>query len=702
MSASTRLYFSMALALMVLCATLSATAQDAAPEASPEETATQSSTADLPFVRPVPFSVILTEFKTQTGISIQTHGKMPNEAALAGDGMTVEQVLNSLASAHNLKWVRTPEGEYHLWSAEAYTEQYLPRLTEQKIFTPRNITAQYLKENIEKAKILTPGVGSISIDPRTNQLVVIDLPEVLAKVQDINDLIDVPLFTRVFYIRYAPIDTVVGKIERFKSEAGTIEVDLPGRLIIVEDTIQNIERMEDLIELLDKQQKRIIYNLNSLDLADTETNNLKTYLELLVSPESKYYVDINRGLLYLEDTPEVHEQLQEFMRLFTRTMDQVMIYAELLEVRQSSGFNYGTEFGVYKGVLNNSLVDLLKNIEGTGGILSGIGALTEDDTEEMDDEDDPFSEETPVSPSAIHHGGSLKSGASGLNIGYIWPISYDAYAAASFSAAMNDANTRVLLRPRLQIKSGETARIAAQSSNPLLEPVYDDDGDVTGYNTSFLEAGLFVDLEPSISPTGLIEMNISIENSDAQPVEIRVGTTESGNAQIRDSYRKTEDRVETTLIIPDGETRVISGLIRKDNLDSESGVPFLYKIPFLGPLLFGKKEVDEATRNLIFFVTPVIVREGSGKELIAHEFLPGEPTPYDEVGIKAPVGLDDDVSSATATDIFEGLVPIESLSPGAASSEPMDASELRATGDENTEEALRKAFGGKLPSEMTG
>jgi hypothetical protein len=193
-------------------------------------------------------------------------------------------------------------------------------------------------------------------------------------------------------------------------------------------------------------------------------------------------------------------------------------------------------------------------------------------------------------------------------------------------------------------------------------------------------------------------MQVSIENSDAQEVQIRVGTTESKEADIRDSYTKTEDRVDTTLIIPDGETRVISGLLRKDNSDSESGVPFLYKIPVLGTLLFGRKSAGEETRNLVFFITPVIVREKTSDDLIAYRFDPQEPMPFGSDVEKAPLQKDDAaLTSSTASDIFEGVLPMESLSP----QQYQDAANLKATGSENSEAALREMFGGKMPATST-
>jgi type II secretory pathway component GspD/PulD (secretin) len=61
--------------------------------------------------------------------------------------------------------------------------------------------------------------------------------------------------------------------------------------------------------------------------------------------------------------------------------------------------------------------------------------------------------------------------------------------------------------------------------------------------------------------------------------------------------------VTTTITVPDGDTVVISGLIREDNVSKTTKVPILGSIPLLGFLFRHTVEAVERT-NLLIFVTP--------------------------------------------------------------------------------------------------
>jgi type II secretory pathway component GspD/PulD (secretin) len=290
------------------------------------------------------FDMILSEIKDQTGITIITHGKMPDKVTAGGEGMTIETVLNKICGPNKLQWTKTPDGTgYELWDEQTYREDYQIQQTEQKIFTPQHIDAEFFSEAVTKANLLTKNVGSIQTDKRTNQVIVIDMPGVLARVQALLDLLDVALVTRVFYIKYANIEELVKKLEEYKSEPGTIEVDEKLRLVIVKDVLANIQRMESVVELLDKRQPRKVYMLNSVDIEGEEFEMLDEQIQALASKDAYYLIDEKRGLLILEDSEEVHEEDEKFLKVFNRTVDQVLVQIELLDVTSSNSLKYGTK-----------------------------------------------------------------------------------------------------------------------------------------------------------------------------------------------------------------------------------------------------------------------------------------------------------------------------------------------------------------------
>jgi type II secretory pathway component GspD/PulD (secretin) len=67
---------------------------------------------------------------------------------------------------------------------------------------------------------------------------------------------------------------------------------------------------------------------------------------------------------------------------------------------------------------------------------------------------------------------------------------------------------------------------------------------------------------------------------------------------------------DTVVVVPNGQTVVIGGLMENSKLQSDSKIPFLGDIPLLGNL-FKRKQKDSSKTELMIFLTPHIVREPS-------------------------------------------------------------------------------------------
>jgi len=550
-------------------------------------------TASVLYPNPVPIGVLIDDVKDQTGVKIVLCGKSSAlKIPYSGSDLTAEAFLNSISGANKLRWRKVPDG-YELWDEESYINEVTPKLVRQKVFLPVYVSAKYLYEAIKGSNVLTPKVGNVAVDERTNKVMVADLPEKLALVQDIFNLLDEPQFTRVFYVRYALIKDVVEKIKQFKSEAGTIEFDEIAHLIIVRDIMANIQRMETMIDLLDARQIGRVYNLNSVGLGAKDLDKLQKNLELLITKSAFMMIDDARGLLILRDTPEVHEDVEKFLQVFDRPIDQVRIEAELLDVDQTSGFSYGMEYAV-SGDLPAAVADGLLDVGGKGSAAGNPFGFVN------------YKNEFPLGT----------AGSGGITASYL-----SSRIKAQLTAAMTDSNTNVLAQPRVTVKNRERVSYKLQKTIPITQITYSTYGNLsTGtpiVTSTQVPGGLTIEIEPTISPTGLIEMSVVIENIAIETTDLLTGLESQPKIQ---GVKTSTDAIDTVLTIPDGETRVISGIIDRKQVDKKSGVPYLMKIPVIGSFLFGKTEKTESVRNLLFFVTPTILREHPKGKLVAYEF----------------------------------------------------------------------------------
>ena len=149
-------------------------------------------TVDMPFVKGVPLAVVLSEFRAQTGIRIETRGRMPERVVAAGS-MTAEQLLERVVDTSDrpLLW-RKHEGKYELWDRNLFCSEVLPSWGERRVLSLKHASAPYVAGKLKQARILTPELGNIIADERTDRLLLFDLPEVLEEAAAFVELLDVP------------------------------------------------------------------------------------------------------------------------------------------------------------------------------------------------------------------------------------------------------------------------------------------------------------------------------------------------------------------------------------------------------------------------------------------------------------------------------------------------------------------------------
>ena len=117
----------------------------------------------------------------------------------------------------------------------------------------------------------------------------------------------------------------------------------------------------------------------------------------------------------------------------------------------------------------------------------------------------------------------------------------------------------------------------------------------SGTNTQFIDATLSLKVTPHITPDGRVSMKIEAKN-DSQGE-----TSATGQPAINKKKATTE------VLIGDGETTVIGGILQITRTENQDGLPWLSKIPVLGYLF--RKDANTATnRELLIFITPKILK----------------------------------------------------------------------------------------------
>jgi len=122
---------------------------------------------------------------------------------------------------------------------------------------------------------------------------------------------------------------------------------------------------------------------------------------------------------------------------------------------------------------------------------------------------------------------------------------------------------------------------------------------------TFKKAVLKLEVKPTITSEGKISMEILATNDSADYAK---ATQLQGNPPINTS------KVESKIVINDGDTIVIGGVRRTEDTKGVSGVPWLSKIPILG-WLFKEEDITKTRRQLLIFVTPKIIKTSPEKKI---------------------------------------------------------------------------------------
>jgi len=159
------------------------------------------------------------------------------------------------------------------------------------------------------------------------------------------------------------------------------------------------------------------------------------------------------------------------------------------------------------------------------------------------------------------------------------------------SAGEASGRLKTISRPRVTTLDNKEAKIEQGESIPF------ETSSASGTTTTFIDANLSLTVTPHITPDGSVLMKIKASRNS-------IGTfrTSSGAPSINKKEAATE------VLVLDGETTVIGGIIVSDKNDSESGIPYLMDIPLLG-WLFKNKHTMDNQKELLIFITPTIIKD---------------------------------------------------------------------------------------------
>jgi type IV pilus assembly protein PilQ len=359
-----------------------------------------------------------------------------------------------------------------------------------------------------------------------------------------------------------------------KEQVGNVvRISTAGQLKTERDALAAARKAEENLEPL----QTVYFNINYAKVRDLEAK-VKTLLTK--RPDASLVIDERSNTIMVRDVKKVVEDVSTLIaKLDTRT-PQVLIESNLIETTPTFARALGVRLQFTSGGTT------ISNAAGAGGGNS------------------PFTAVTPPFPNApIGLGGTvsvIQNSLGGLR-----------NVASVLEAAENEGNIRIISRPSVVTLNNIASTIRSERILRITLPASTNIATGTGSSaagaavaTEKVPVGIILTVTPQVSSDGYVLMNINVKSSTVAP-----GTVTSGTAGVIPFDELNREAVANVLV-RDGETIVIGGILKDTSQDSESGVPYLKDIPVLG-WLFKNQRLQKDFEELMVFITPRLTSAGS-------------------------------------------------------------------------------------------
>lgn len=197
------------------------------------------------------------------------------------------------------------------------------------------------------------------------------------------------------------------------------------------------------------------------------------------------------------------------------------------------------------------------------------------------------------------------------------PIYKGSVVQGIIRASATVKGTNIVSSPSILTSDNEEAEVKIGDNIPIISKNItnlESNNDNVVSNVERQDIGITLRVTPQISEGNQVRLEIFQEITGINPTltEQVAGGADVGQIGVALSNRK----IENTVVVADGDTVVIGGLISDQFDDGESKIPFLGDIPFLG-WLFKTRSDSIRKINLIVFLTPYIMRNGADAERVS-------------------------------------------------------------------------------------
>ena len=318
---------------------------------------------------------------------------------------------------------------------------------------------------------------------------------------------------------------------------------------------------------------------------------IKTQTNSLLSPRGSVAVDERTNTLLVQDTNDRLTDIRRLVATLDIPVRQVLIEARIVIVNNDFERQLGARFGFtnFQKNGNTGLVTTTGTAAGTdlaiGSALSNVqstGSIFPVSVPTGSAAANRYNVNLPVSSPA----GSIAFGILGNNF----------IVDLELSAAQAETQANIIASPRVITANQKEATIEQGVEIP-----YQQSASSGATTIQFKKAELLLKVTPQITPDNRIILDLDVKDDAVGTVVVASGGVNVPSIDTRE--------VATQVLVNDGQTVVLGGILTTTQREDDTKVPYLGDIPILGHL-FKSTDHKDNKDELMVFITPKIVREG--------------------------------------------------------------------------------------------
>ncbi len=390
-------------------------------------------------------------------------------------------------------------------------------------------------------------------------------------------------------------DTVTGKITlRLQNVPWDQALDLilktkglakrtMGNVMLVAPADEIARREKEELDASQRSEALAPLHTEFLQISYAKAEELATLLAKVISSRGSVSTDSRTNTLIINDTAKKIDEIREMVTRLDVPVWQVMIEARVVLANTSTDKEMGVSWGIDGSQVNGSSAMLF------GGSNQTMLDSATWWSQQQASPGVPVVRTITYPQNLAVDMSARQTGGSSFALGFV--NARGDLLNLELSAFQSEGHGDVVASPRVMTADNQMARIASGQQIP-----YQQATSSGATSTSFKNAELSLEVTPTITPDGRIQMKLAV-NKDSP------STAVSNNQLLIDT-----NSIKTTVLVNDGETVVLGGIYQTSATRGVLKVPLLGDIPILGAL-FRKDTAISTKQELLIFITPKIYND---------------------------------------------------------------------------------------------